>query len=48
VDDLELEAVRVVEEHGVVAGDVVVLGRRRLDLGAALDEPAVPFLDRLA
>src|SRR5689334_19401815 len=48
VDDLELEAVRVVEEHRVVAEDVPVLLRLALDLRAGVAQPAGTFVDRAA
>ena len=48
VADLELEAVRVAEEDGVVAGVVVVLGGRVEDLGVEADEQVVDAVDLVA
>ena len=47
VEDLELDAVRVVEEDGVVAGCVGVLLRPALDLGAPVVEPVGALVDGL-
>src|SRR6187431_1350693 len=46
VEDLELDAVGVVEEDGVVAGRVGVLARAALDLGAGLSQPRGALVDR--
>src|SRR5205085_9308208 len=48
VDYFELKAIRVVEEDRVVAGDVVVLLRAALDLGAPGAEPLGPLVDDAA
>jgi hypothetical protein len=48
VEDLELDAVRVVEEERVVARDVGVLLRGALDLRSAVDRPPVAVVDDLA
>ena len=45
MDDLQLDAVGVVEEERVVAGSVVVLARLAFDLGAAFREPACTLVD---
>src|SRR5215213_4256416 len=45
VDELELEAVGVVEEHRVVAGHVLVLLRAALDLGVAGAQPLRTLVD---
>src|SRR5262249_14155350 len=46
VDDLELDPVRVVEEHGVVARNVGVFLRAALDLDARpLAQPIGPLVD---
>src|ERR1700747_1375667 len=45
VQDLELDAVGVVEEHGVVARHVAVLLGLALDLGAGRIEPFRPLVD---
>ena len=45
VDDLELEPVGVVEEHGVVAGRVAVLLRLALELGADRAQPLGALVD---
>src|SRR5512133_607365 len=46
VDDLELDAVGIVEEHCVVPKRIRVLARRRLDLCADLPQPPLPLVDR--
>src|SRR5262245_12808578 len=45
VDDLQLEAVRVVEEHRVVAEHVPVLLRLALDLRVGVAQPRGTFVD---
>src|SRR3954465_1895555 len=45
VGDFGLEAVRVAEEHGVVAGVVVVLGGRVEDFGPEFPEHVVDAVD---
>src|SRR5207248_10826100 len=45
VHDLELDSVGVVKEHRVVAGDVAVLLRLALDLGADRARPLGPLVD---
>src|SRR5439155_13389188 len=48
VDDFELDAVRVVEEHCVVPRAVPVFLRMALDLGSALGEPGRALVDEPA
>ena len=48
MDELELEPIRVGEEHRVVARLVVVLGRWAKYLDAALEEQPVEAVDLLA
>ena len=48
MDDLQLDAVRVVEKHRVVPGHVRVLLRAALDLGAASAQPVGALVDREA
>src|SRR5712691_4939522 len=48
VDDLQLDAVGIVEEHGVVVQLVGVLVRPALDLGAVLAQPFRTLVDSRA
>src|SRR3954468_18102090 len=48
VHDLQLDAVRIVEEDRVVPGLVPVLLRAALDLGPLLAQPVRPLVHRLA
>src|SRR4051794_8508732 len=45
MDDLQLETVRVIEEHGVVAGEVRVLLRLALELDGLRPHPLGPLVD---